>query len=67
MCFLEEYSTQCRGTDIDQVCVPTVKEVVWEFSPWVCKAGSYQLFFSLYLFVTQFPPLPYNNVMFNEK
>lgn len=32
MCVLEEYSTQCRGADIDQVSVPTVKEMVWEFS-----------------------------------
>lgn len=31
MCILEEYSTRCRGAGIDQVCVATAKEMVWEF------------------------------------
>lgn len=31
LCVLEEYSTQCSSADIDQVCVPTVNEMVWEF------------------------------------
>lgn len=48
-CILKEYSTQCRDAGIDQVFVPTVKEMVWEFSLWVPKQGLYLFYTTLFL------------------